>query len=204
MKFHAYAGNQLQEVFWYIFEAQSHAIAGCEKQTHWQSKTWKLVLYKKLVVWIFCCCCCFLVMAAFILNAKSSSSILFWSHEFTPAQMAGCLLPNELWIRLIFYTFIYNSPIGNCYFFIVFISLFVILHILEIHAWILRQVFGIWKKSPQITIWLLVRGHFFLEVCEPMLWLIYKDIKDEIKTIFLHNFNFDMKLKHLIYRWKSK
>lgn len=92
------------------------AITGCKKQTHWPSKTWKPVLYKRLIVWVFCC---FLVMAAFIQNTKSSSSILFRSHEFTPAQMAGCLLPNELWIRLIFYHFIYNSPISNCYFFIV-------------------------------------------------------------------------------------
>lgn len=123
-----------------------HAITGCKKQTHWQSKTWKPVLYKRLIVSILCC---FLMMAAFILNIKSSSSVLFQSHEFTPAQMAGCLLPNELWIRLIFYSFIYNSPISNCYLFIVCYKSFC--YTSHIRNTCMNTETGLWnmkKKSP--------------------------------------------------------
>lgn len=91
----------------------------------------------------------FLVMATFIQKAKSSSSILFQSHEFNPAQMAGCLLPNELWIRLIFYSFIYNFPISNCYFFIVcYKSFCYISHIRNTCLNIETSFWNMKKKSP--------------------------------------------------------
>lgn len=105
--------------------------------------------------------CWFLVMAAFILNAKSSSSILFQSHEFNPAQMAECLLPNELWIRLIFYSFIYNSPISNCYFFIVRYKSSCYTSHIRNTCLNIETSFWNMKKCPQIAVWLLVRGHFY-------------------------------------------